>query len=197
MKKTILIGWFCWSWAGCGADDGFLPEPEHHRPSLAQCPTERPSTDWAAQIASDMAMGWGPIECDLDEECTEEPDGRCSRLGDGWYRCTYHECVTDYDCNGKACACGTGPTGANQCKAGECILDADCGPGGWCSPSPVDECQPGFGDFGFFCHTGQDKCTDDEDCPPCPDTTKCQHTGYCAWDPEAGYWACSYQGCVT
>jgi hypothetical protein len=68
-------------------------------------------------------------------------------------------------------------------------VDADCGPGGSCSPG-------GFSDFCFtpvyFCHTTKDTCVDNSDCPR-------SGTGYpqsCNYDPANGHFACG-DACVA
>ena len=51
---------------------------------------------------------------------------------------------------------------SNVCYPAGCRVDADCGPGGYCSPSPTLGCCGG--PSGFHCHTPQDSCLNDSDC---------------------------------
>jgi hypothetical protein len=78
-----------------------------------------------------------------------------------------NECTVDSDCNAAAdgvCACSGQVPGGNTCVYGNCRVDADCGDGGFCSPSVSTGCSyPACG--GFFCHTCADQCVDDSDCP--------------------------------
>jgi hypothetical protein len=87
-----------------------------------------------------------------------------------------------------------------------CRVDADCGPGGYCSPSVIAYCfcprtelcdstsmctangNPVpcvCGDacgHGYFCHTGCDACTDDSDCAA---------GQTCNYDTLSHRWECS------
>jgi hypothetical protein len=71
----------------------------------------------------------------------------------------------------------------NQCVPAACITDADCGPGGYCSPSIAPLC--GNGTDGYFCHTPDDQCDDDSDC-----------AGYasCTWTEAS--WTCEAAHCA-
>lgn len=64
----------------------------------------------------------------------------------------------------------------------DCREDADCGPGGYCSPTgtPGDE-----NDQGYACHTCNNQCTDDTDCVDAGDGTRC------IFNPCIGYWNCA------
>src|SRR5207237_924742 len=48
--------------------------------------------------------------------------------------------------------------GDNFCVAGNCRIDSDCGINGFCSASG----EPSI--VGYFCHTPQDTCINDNDC---------------------------------
>jgi hypothetical protein len=51
--------------------------------------------------------------------------------------------------------------------AGNCRVDADCGAGGYCSPSSLTfTCGDGLA--GYYCHTKADLCIDDSDCTVMP-----------------------------
>ena len=65
----------------------------------------------------------------------------------------------------------------NYCVSGsDCRVDADCGPGGFCSPSQFDQwCGPTY-----HCHRPSDICIDDSDCIG---------TG-CNFDSQSGHWSC-------
>jgi hypothetical protein len=77
--------------------------------------------------------------------------------------------------------------GFNICLTGNCRVDADCGPGGFCSPTWDLACGQSNGVVGYYCHTPRDTCVDDIDCV---DGTK---AGYCAWSVDR--WRCSYSVC--
>jgi hypothetical protein len=76
----------------------------------------------------------------------------------------------------------------NVCKAGNCRVDANCGPGGYCSPS-LGTCGNYGGVVGYYCHTAKDKCVDDSDCAA-------QGGGDCRYDAMTGAWACATSQCV-
>jgi len=76
----------------------------------------------------------------------------------------------------------------NSCVPGNCQVDADCGTGGYCSPTPALPCNMNGRDLycqgvGYYCHTPKDECVDDSDC---------QGVGSpgCLYDQSAGYWMC-------
>jgi hypothetical protein len=80
-------------------------------------------------------------------------------------------CTADTDCPGTVCDCGKHfacfQKNQNAClPSGNCRIDADCGPGGYCSFSS-DGAYCGYQHLsGYFCHTASDSCSDDSDCPP-------------------------------
>ena len=202
--KTIHLSLFALS-AGlvvavsAGACDGTaaqsFPEPAVHRAQASTCSAERPTTDWSEQLAYDKSAGWGPIKCERDSDCTEQPDGRCARMGDGWYECTYHGCMEDADCGAnEVCGCGVWFVGANACLPAGCKVDADCA-SGWCVPSPT-QYQPELSglDRRYECVTAADECVQDSDCQPCPSDNQadCAHPGWCKWDTDEGHRVCSW-----
>ena len=88
--------------------------------------------------------------------------------------------MSDRDCpSGVPCGCRESAASylPNYCVSGsDCRVDADCGPGGFCSPSQFDQwCGPTY-----HCHQPSDTCIDVSDCIG---------TG-CNFDPQSGHWAC-------
>ena len=106
--------------------------------------------------------------------------------------CRYDECQVASDCPaGSVCACHTTAYGAdlaNKCIPGNCDVDADCGPGGYCSTTKDITC--GGPDSGVYCRTPKDTCVDDADC------TAGGKTGYCAYVPATKHWSCNYALCT-
>jgi hypothetical protein len=94
--------------------------------------------------------------------------------------CTADQCATDSDCPGTSiCSCGGGGTSCtrNYCQSAGCRVDADCGAGMYCSPSLI------LCTFSVYtCHTPNDTCADNADCPP--------GSGTCNYDENAGRWRC-------
>jgi hypothetical protein len=74
--------------------------------------------------------------------------------------------------------------------AGNCQIDADCGDGGYCSPTQGD-CGSYSGIIGYYCHTPADTCVNDSECSD-PE----RGPGYCMYRPELGHWQCGYGQCV-
>jgi hypothetical protein len=72
----------------------------------------------------------------------------------------------------------------NVCLGGNCRVDADCGPGGYCSPS-FGSCGAYAGVVGYYCHTAKDKCVDDAEC-----------ASDCRYDTIMGAWACGTSSCA-
>jgi hypothetical protein len=75
-----------------------------------------------------------------------------------------------------------------------CAIDSDCGPGGFCSPSPsADDCNPLY-----YCHTAADTCVNDGDCPVAArcdssDASDCGQPETCNYDVQTRHWACAVQ----
>jgi hypothetical protein len=131
----------------------------------------------------------GPSCCSTDSQCDGGTNGRCTWAGGlSTTFCTYDTCFADTDCPpGVACECD--PEFGNSCQPGNCRLDSDCACG-FCSPSPdVQGCIPYFGlqPAGYYCHTPNDDCTNDDQCT--------QGAGVCAWQPTVCKWACVYAQC--
>lgn len=160
--------------------------PVNHRPDDSQCQQPAPAGD--CQI-----MSGGPGECHADADCADAGvNGRCiESMGGAIYcRCTSDACAGDSSCpTGQTCACHGAPyTGGdgNACVPGNCRVDADCGPGGYCSPSyQVQGCG---GLAGYYCHTPTDTCVDDSDC-----ATSTSGPQVCAYSTTAGHWKCQQQ----
>ena len=116
----------------CGAS---LPEPEKHRPDDPPCARERAAPPF------EVHHEWvDHAECERHADCDEGDNGRCDSFthsGGTSYFCTYDSCFSDDECGGGVCDCGENTAyGQNKClDAGDCRVNADCGPGGWCSPS--------------------------------------------------------------
>ena len=99
---------------------------------------------------------------------------------------TGDNCTSDSDCPSQTdCLCdynvgGAGGSGSmNLCLPSNCRSDADCGPGGFCSPSVYQRCAR---INGYFCHGPGDECGIDADCA----------SGRCAFASEVGHWICAY-----
>lgn len=186
--------------SACGSELHSTTPPAEHRAAATTCTSTRSTVDWSAQQAIDQQMGWGPIECRSDADCTAAADGRCARKGDGYYTCTYHECAQDSDCpsGAQVCGCGLGDLQANVCLQGDCRTDADCGAGVYCSPTSV-MCDREFGPAAteYRCTQPQDECLADTDCASCASGQTCSHPGWCAWDASQGHRVCAYRQCTN
>jgi hypothetical protein len=125
--------------------------------------------------------------CTRDADCTKGKNGRCapeSYEGLARDRCYYDACGVDADCApNAACACGNGSAvDPHVCVEATCRSDADCGGGGYCSPSPDDCGRVG----GWHCHTPEDACVDDIECG----------IDLCAFDAARARWACKPRNCI-
>jgi hypothetical protein len=114
--------------------------------------------------------------------------GRCI-LFQGSHRCTYDQCQQDADCAmGGVCSCQGQSRGwsaispGNVCVTANCRTDADCADTHDCSPSVGFDSGPFYGVGGYSCHTKEDRCGKDADCPSGQS---------CAFQSQAGVWACS------
>ena len=129
--------------------------------------------------------------CTTSAECTELGiTGTCESS-----LCNFDQCTSDAQCTNAVCSCQgdtrayAGSSYGNTCIPGNCRTDADCGSGGYCSPTVSASCGSFYGTQGWYCHTCDDTCADDSDCTA-------QGTGYCAYDPSVGHWACGYSVCA-
>jgi hypothetical protein len=158
--------------------------PLHHRPDDSQCRAPVPPGNCASSgHAND------PLDtCTSDPACTAGINGRCvfAQVGGPAHGCgcAYDTCTFDTDCpTGELCVCHQSPftlVSGNFCNKGGCRVDADCGPGGYCSPSEV--C--GFVQ-GHYCHGPTDTCIDDGDCPA---------RSFCNYDAAMSAWGCRSVG---
>jgi hypothetical protein len=148
---------------GDTSDQGAGRVPLNHRPSDAQCATSAPAGNCSVPVNS-----FGDAGCLNDNDCTAGTNGRClnGHGGPAICSCTADTCIQDSACaGGQTCACHGSPYTfgqGNTCTQGNCRVDADCGQGGYCSPS-VSATSCGVL-VGYYCHTGADLCTDDGDC---------------------------------
>jgi hypothetical protein len=191
------------------SDAGPPRVPANHRTAGSMCPQDRGMG--VMETSPQCLQGAGPVvpNCVGDTDCTNGANGRCLRFGGPACSdyCSYDECTSDSDCAGNVpCACrsSSSDSGPNACAtASNCRVDADCGPGGFCSPSLVNKicqcsdpkfCTPadlagcsgggcscsGNCGSGYFCHTPKDSCLDDSDCG----------SGLCTFDLTGQTWLC-------
>lgn len=167
--------------------------PLRHRATATACPSTRPAS------MCDPGVGSGPpLMCRSDSECTAGTNGRCVGNPHDGCRCNYDACSTDGDCMNAACECrlaSRGAAGANVCIPGNCRVDADCGVGGYCSPT-LGSCGDYGGLVGYYCHTARDECVDDADCATVLDGGFLGQRPYCMYSQEVGRWVCSNSGCA-
>jgi hypothetical protein len=210
MRRVIVVMPFVWACA-CGsssagtttpADSGTRSDsastvdgisngrtPVNHRAAGAACPQQRGPGMLPSMCSYDAGP---PPGCLKDADCIAGNNGRCMHPdltpAVCVTACSYDECFTDSDCpSGQPCDCraSAAVSTANVCVMGsQCRVDADCGPGGYCSPSA------GYGSFGcgtaYFCHTAGDTCDNDTDC----DGSKCQY------DSMTSHWRCGGSMCA-
>ncbi len=172
--------------SGSGSSGGGRA-PVNHRPDDAQCATSAPP--------GSCNFNNPGAPCHSDADCAEAgPSGRCVVAnGPPTCFCTWDVCTGDSECKtGQTCACHGSPYtlgSGNACTPGNCRIDADCGAGGYCSPSAGPMSCGGL--VGYYCHTAKDRCIDDADCAssssgsmciysPTDGTWSCQPSGYCA-----------------
>jgi len=185
--------------------------PAIHRASEGPaCPKDRAPGGAPASCAPDGGPPPGGT-CQRDSDCTAGINGRCLELRPPscYMVCSYDECFQDSDCAGNVpCHCrdSDSSTDSNWCLSkSNCRLDEDCGPGGYCSPSQLDNgcmrmctvpcdsethCYAGTTEVpcscgescgaGYFCHTADDACTND---------CECAERSACTHQPTGG-WAC-------
>ena len=166
-----------------------IPTPERHRATAELCAMDR-GTPPIIEPIPDFSG------CTTHAECTDGINGRCTGSPRNGYNCSYDQCFSDSECGSGPCDCrgargGVGSFGSNHCLQGDCQTDADCGVGGACSPT-LGTCGDFGGVVGYYCHTCEDLCTDDSDCP----ASSSGLPGYCAYDELAGRWACQDSQCA-
>ncbi len=169
---------------GAGGDGPSIREPLRHRPVAEACDRERPAGNG---VGNDRDS----VECNADEDCADGENGRCIQHRD--VQCTYDSCFDDSACGGFACECEGGwGSDHNIClNQGNCLVNADCGEGGYCSPS-LGDCGDYGGTVGYFCHTPEDECIDDADCGGASG----ESDNYCKFNPAVGHWTCDNAQCV-
>jgi hypothetical protein len=102
--------------------------------------------------------------------------------------CVPDACQSDAACGaGRLCACpGEADRFVRSCVAAGCRVDGDCATG-FCSPSP-NGCSGQLA--GWYCHTADDECHNDSDCPGSGGGT-----GQCYDEPDRSRWLCSPRHC--
>jgi hypothetical protein len=173
--------------------------PLDHRASAAACPRVRE----AGVGLSCPDSGAGPLPgnpCAVDSDCTAGSDGVClcipdlvpppSGNGPGLLytetACSYDQCFVDSDCGPRIpCDCrDPNIFGApNVCLSmSNCAVDSDCAWPAFCALSTVT----GTPSIAFFCHTSNDTCIDDSDCPVPGGPFDAQ----CRFDATSAIWRC-------
>jgi hypothetical protein len=176
----------------CGCSNAPVHAALIHRPDDSQCsePAAAGNCGCASCGGDPNCCPEPPFECTADSNCTQGVNGRCSGTGPvAGCACTYDLCSGDSDCpSNQTCACHDSPywNAGSQCFPGNCRVDSDCGPGGECSPS-YDLTL-----VGFYCHTPQDDCVNDADCPAQIDCSSGPMAGgpKCVYFDSAGRWQC-------
>jgi hypothetical protein len=201
--RLLCVLWLA-ATIGCGGGNAGDPAtsdgavlgrtPMNHRASDVQCTQSAPAGTCSCNgtcPTSSYPQQWA---CSSDGDCGDAGiNGRCAgSLGPAGCGCTYDRCGGDSQCpSNQACACHGSPYmfgSGNMCVPGNCKVDADCGTGGYCSPTPALPCNMNGRDLycqgvGYYCHTPKDECVDDGDC---------QGVGFpgCLYDQFVGYWKC-------
>jgi hypothetical protein len=189
---------------GTGGASGRVPQK--HRAAAVVCAAPAScvtatSTAEAGGAPVPRGAAVPTLPCTLDTDCTAGTKGQCvAQTGATTCQCVYDSCSSDADCAqmGGPCVCASSGQGqgivapaggaGNVCRGGNCRLDADCGAGGYCSPS-LGTCGNYGGVTGYYCHTAADKCVDDADCAA-------QGGGDCRYDSAMGHWDCETSECV-
>ncbi len=185
--------------------------PLYHRAVATAC--TGPRTPTSALLLTYCVGGLGlydggtntadGVPCVSDQDCTLGSNGQCycvygaspDPVGTA---CAYDQCTSDGDCGKDVCICretvvpgvSADPSRNTLCTGvGNCQVDADCGAGGYCSPSASFDCGAGVvAYYGFYCHTPADQCVNDSDCAP-------QANAFCTYDPHIQHWTCSTAIC--
>ncbi len=152
--------------------------PGQHRAVAAACDPSPAVTGMA---------DFSQTSCTTDADCAAD-----AGVGAGFDTCLHghcsrDRCLTDADCaSNEVCSCSTYFSDANACLPANCHVDSDCGAGGYCSPS-LSPCTSGPG---FFCHTPNDTCYDDQDCASCAFGAPA-----CTYSPATRSFGCSSGAC--
>jgi hypothetical protein len=194
--------------------------PVNHRPSDAQCPSQRGAAPpfCAGGTCTSQPYpydAYGLTSCYSDSQCTAGVNGRCFP-GEGMVSaggCSYDECFADSGCGARTpCICRSSSTdnSANVCDVGgNCAVDSDCGPGGYCSPSMETcystnpEAEVEGSNYGgpnpYYCHTASDLCINDSDCATLDagtaTTSSCPQYTPCAYNAQDNRWECTQLFC--
>jgi hypothetical protein len=189
-------GWFGWKTFGPPPK---RPPPLTHRAKAETCEASRGRKQRDPSLKG----------CVSDDECKEGKNGRCEKYYVGHARaeniCRYDECFTDQDCranhtsagpymmlfgNASKGPCMCGYEGSpNVCDNGDCSVDADCKGGLFCSRSRDFKCGSEGQNAGWFCHTAEDECRDDNDCADAGRKAECRFNG------ETKKWQCATGQC--
>lgn len=160
--------------------------PEKHRAVATACTGERTNPEPTGATGG---------ECAKHADCTQGRNGRCL-FGRGGPMCTYDQCVNDGECQTGVCSCDSGTGGTDVClHMSGCKIDADCGAGGFCSPSQGD-CGNYSGVVGYFCHQANDECVDDKDCDGPGNPAGGVGNGSCRYNKMVGHWRCETSQCA-
>lgn len=147
-------------------------ESEAEAESESECPPPEPP-------AGSCSLDGEP--CSTDANCADAPYGVCGESKKPAYCACLYYCSNHDDCPvGTACYCD----GIGQCVEANCREDADCG-GYACAVSPGS-----CGGGGIFCHTPEDECAVDDDCPIPENGTPPR----CSWDAIEARWICGGYG---
>jgi hypothetical protein len=163
------------------AEAGDVPAkiPAFHRPIAMACPPQDLS-----QAKCDAGVG----DCTMNSDCHVGLNPRCVLFkARNICTCAWDTCAMDSDCRDAGpCACNSIEIG-DLCVDGNCYVDADCGTGGFCSPS-FDLCRGQIDHY--YCHTPKDDCTDDADC------AGARGGGSCTYNTTDSRWECLRTGCL-
>jgi hypothetical protein len=182
---------------GGSAGHAAMAVPSQHRAASTVCSTIEADAGPPTQGYDGGARGpvdpdgGGAIPCSSSDSCPACANGlqdRCFASGGGGNGgisfCQCDECNSDTDCGAKAACVCEGTPGqrvgvGNECVPAGCHVDADCGPGGSCSPTwYAFNGQWSVG--GYYCHTPLDQCVNDDDCAP----------KRCSYSVQAAFWSC-------
>jgi hypothetical protein len=166
---------------GGGGSGGADAAPAQHRAQAVACTATRDV----------LPPDAGAVSCTMDSDCASDGGLGLARFCSN-HTCSVDQCLTDGDCaSNQACGCasqfGGNAIHTNLCVPAACHVDADCGPGGYCSPATNDRC----GSLsGYHCHKAADTCHSNADCPATQDGG-ITFSQTCAYVPELDHWACA------
>jgi hypothetical protein len=163
---------------GAAQGNGKAPHvPAEHRSSSVTCAATKPILDGSVPA------------CAIDADCQTDGGSLLNSCRRGL--CSIDACLTDDDCPMES-ACGCAPVAGqwsvyspywpNVCMPGNCRVDADCGVGGFWSPSYA-KCSRLQG---YYCHSPADTCVD---------STDCNGGDSCAYEAAVGHFTCGVAVC--